>query len=190
MTESSPDRQDTPAGAPHPPGTLVRQRPPVAVRWAAGLMFAGAALFAGETAAQIALADTVSYSGNGGNFFPEAALIFVGIPVTAVECALWVWTGSMALAGRGWARIVSTVFFGGMCLLLIDYIHGFPSPAGVTSTGPFIGTVPLVSALPLISGALEWLVGLAAIILIWQRAPSQFYAASRQARAALREPRR
>lgn len=159
------------------------------VRWAAGLMFAGAALVAGEIAAQIALMNTVSYSGNGGNFFPEAGLIFVGIPVTAVECALWVWTGSMALVGRGWARIVSSVFFGGMCLLLIDYIHGFPSPAGVTSTGPFIGTVPLVSALPLISGALEWLVALAAIILIWQRAPSQFYAAS-GARAALREPRR
>ena len=94
---------------------------------AAGLMFAGAALVAGEIAAQIALMNTVSYSGNGGNFLPEAALIFVGIPVTAVECALWVWTGSMALAGRGWARIVSSVFFGGMCMLLIDYIHGFPS---------------------------------------------------------------
>jgi hypothetical protein len=190
MTESSPDRQDTSARTPGPLGTAGRQRPPVAVRWAAGLMFAGAALVAGEMAAQIALMKTVSYSGDGGNFFPEAALIFVGIPVTAVECALWVWTGSMALAGRGWARIVSSVFFGGMCLLLIDYIHGFPSPADVTSTGPFIGTVPLVSALPLISGALEWLVGLAAIILIWQRAPSQFYAASGQARAALREPRR
>ena len=36
---------------------------------------------------------------------------------------------------------------------------------------PPIGTVPLVSALPLISGALEWLVGLASIILIWQRGP-------------------
>ena len=190
MTESSPDRQDTSARTPRPLGTAGRQRPPVAVRWAAGLMFAGAALVAGEMAAQIVLMNTVSYSGDGGNFFPEAALIFVGIPVTAVECALWVWTGSMALAGRGWARIVSSVFFGGMCLLLIDYIHGFPSPAGVTSTGPFIGTVPLVSALPLISGALEWLVGLAAVILVWQRASGQFYAASGQARAVFREPRR
>ena len=78
------------------------------LRWAAGLMFAGAALFAGEIAAQIALMNTVRYSGNGGNFFPEAGLIFVGIPVTAVECALWVWTGSIALAGRGWARIVAS----------------------------------------------------------------------------------
>lgn len=190
MTESSPDRQDALARAPHPPGTVVRQRPPVAIRWAAGLMFAGAALFVGEITAQIALVNTVRYSGNGGNFFAEAGLYFAGIPVTAVECALWVWMGSMALAGRGWARIVSSVFFGVMCLLLIDYIHGFPSPGGVTSTGPFIGTVPLFSALPLISGALEWLVGLAAIILVWQRASGQFYAASGQARAVYKEPRR
>lgn len=114
------------------------------------------------------MANTVSYTGDGGNFFPMAGLAFVGIPVTAAVCALWVWMGSMALAGRGWARIVSSVFFGVMCLLLIDYIHGFPSPGGVTSTGPFIGTVPLFSALPLISAALEWLVGLASIILVWQ----------------------
>ena len=190
MTESSPDRQDALARAPRPPGTVVRHRPPAAVRWAAGLMFAGAALLAGEIAAQIALADTVSYSGNGGNFAAAAGLYFVGIPVTAVACALWVWMGFMALAGRGWARIVSSVLFGVMCLLLIDYIHGFPSPAGVTSTGPFIGTVPLVSALPLISGALEWLAGLAAIILVWQSASSRFYAASGQARAVFRQPRR
>ena len=86
--------------------------------------------------------------------------------MTAVACALWVWMGSMALAGRGWARIVSSVFFGAMCLLLIDFIHGFPSPAG-----------------------LEWLVGLAAIILVWQRAAGQFYAAPGQARGAFTEPR-
>jgi hypothetical protein len=190
MTESSPGRQDTPARAPYPPGTMVRQRPPKVIKWAAGLMFAGAALVAGEMAAQIALMNTVRYSGDGGNFFPDAGLVFVGIPMTAVECALWVWMGSMALAGRGWARIVSSVFFGLMCLLLIDYIHGFPSPADVASTGPFIGTVPLVSALPLISGAVEWLVGLAAIILVWQRAAGRFYAASGQVRAAFREPRR
>ena len=150
----------------------------MAVRWAAGLMFAGAALAAGEIAAQIALANTVTYGGNGGGFFPMMGLYFVGIPVTAVECALWVWMGSMALVGHGWARIMSSVFFGVMCLLLVDFIRGFPSPSGVTSTGPFLGTVPLVSALPLISGALEWLAGLAAITLLWQRASSQFYAAS------------
>jgi hypothetical protein len=155
----------------------------VTIRWAAGLMFAGAALFAGEIAAQVALMNTVRYSGNGGNFFPDMGLVFVGIPATAAACALWVWMGSMALAGRGWARIVSSVLFGVMCLLLIDYIHGFPSPGNVTSTGPFIGTVPLVSALPLISGVLEWLVGLAAIILVWQRASGQFYAASGRPRA-------
>ena len=181
MTESSPDRQDALARAPHPPGTVVRQRPPVAIRWAAGLMFAGAALFAGGLAAQFALVDTVSFSGNGGGFFEMAGLTFVGIPMTAVECALWVWMGFMALAGRGWARIASSVFFAFMCLLLIEEIRGFPSSGGFSRTGPFIGTVPLYDAMPLISASLEWLVGLAAIILLWQRAAGQFYAASGRA---------
>ena len=36
------------------------------------------------------------------------------------------------------------------------------------------------SALPLISTALEWLAGLAALILLWQRASSQFFIASRE----------
>ena len=61
MTESSPDRQDPLAAAPHAPGPAVRQRPPMAIRWAACLMFAGAAFPVASEAAQIALVNTVTY---------------------------------------------------------------------------------------------------------------------------------
>jgi hypothetical protein len=153
------------------------------IRWAACLMFAGAMVAAAEEAAQIALLNSVTYSGNGGGFFEAVGVYFVGIPVTALECGLWLWMAWTAVAGHDWARILSTVFFGVMSLMLVHFLKAFPSPSGVTSTGPFIGTVPLVSALPLISVALEWLAGLAALILLWQRASSQFFTASRQARA-------
>ena len=97
--------------------------------------------------------------------------IIIGIFLTVVECGLWLWMAWTALAGHGWARILSTVFFGIMCLMLVHYlIRSLPSaPAGVS-----------------VSLALEWLVGLAALILLWQRASSQFFTASRQARAMFR----
>ena len=182
MTKSSPDRQDPLARAPHPSGPAVRQRSPMAIRWAAGLMFAGAAFTAAGEAAQIALVNTVTWTGNGGGFFAETGVIFIGIPATALECGLWLWMGWMALAGRGWARIMSSVLFGVQCWLFIDSFRQFSSNFGVPNAGPFYGSI-------LISAALGWLAGLAALILLWQRASSQFYAASRQARALSRQPR-
>jgi hypothetical protein len=162
----------------------------VAVRWAAGLMFAGAALVAGEIAAQIALMNTVSYSGNGGNFFPEASHLRWHPRDRRGVCPLGV--DGVYGPGRPWMGADRVQRLLRRHVPATHRLHPrFSVTCGcVTSTGPFIGTVPLVRALPLISGALEWLVGLAAVILIWQRAPSQFYAASRQARAVFREPRR
>ena len=147
----------------------------MAIRWAAGLMFAGAAFAVAEEAAQIALLNTVTYSGNGGNFFAALGVIYVGIPATVLECGLWLWMGWMALTGQGWARIMSSVLFGILSLVFIDYLRAFPSSLTFTSAGPFVIM------------ALEWLAGLAALILLWRRAASQFYAASRRARALSRQ---
>ena len=87
----------------------------------------------------------------------------------------------MALVGRGWAHIMSSVLFGVQCWLFIDSFRQFSSNYGVPNAGPFYVSI-------LISAALGWLAGLAALILLWQRASSQFYTASRQARALSRQP--
>jgi hypothetical protein len=52
----------------------------MAIRWAAGLMFAGAAFTAAGEAAQIATVSTVKWSGDGGGFFMSFGVVFVGIP--------------------------------------------------------------------------------------------------------------
>jgi hypothetical protein len=81
----------------------------------------------------------------------------------------------MALAGRGWARVLSAVFFGTYFVsfvpaLIISFIPArFSQPPGP-------GVVAEVG--------LELLAGVAAVILLWQPASSRFFSTSGQARAA------
>ena len=72
-----------------------------------------------------------------------------------VEPALWLWMARATSKGRNWARIVSTVLFGLATLQL----------AGNIGDG-----VALV-----IIAVLTWLVGLAAVWLLWYPASSAFF---------------
>jgi hypothetical protein len=74
-----------------------------------------------------------------------------------IGAALWVWMAQTSKAGKGWARIVSSVLFG------IDTISVIAGSAAVASGGA-----------TRIYGIVVWLIGLAAIILLWQR-PSTAY---------------
>jgi hypothetical protein len=76
-----------------------------------------------------------------------------------IGAALWLWMAQSCKAGKGWARIVSTVFFA------IDTIAQFL----LGSTG----------GAARIYGLLVWLVGLTAVILLWQRSSSEYFRASR-----------
>jgi hypothetical protein len=136
-------------------------------------MFAGAAFAAAGEAAKIATVNTVKWGGNGGGFFPDVGVIFVGIPMTALECGLWLWMGWMALAGRGWARIMSTLLFGVQCWILSESVREFLSHLTDPNYRFFDSSI-------LIGAVLGSLAGLAALILLWQPASSRFYAASRQ----------
>ena len=71
---------------------------------------------------------------------------------------LWIWVAQMCKAGRNWARIVGTVLFA------IDTISVFAGAA----------TVPGGGATRIYS-ILVWLIGLAAVILLWQRASSDYF---------------
>jgi hypothetical protein len=80
-----------------------------------------------------------------------------GIIVGLLESGLWLWMAWKTRAGRNWARITSTVFFG---LFSVPFVLGlFKLPA--VPSGVVI---------------VEWAVGLAALILLWQRESSQFFA--------------
>jgi hypothetical protein len=140
----------------------VPQRPvqPASIRAAVWLMWAGAVL------GLLGLIFTLVFSGRIKKAVRKAALkaaqihtletvtVSILAAVLLVGVLLWVW---MALAngrGYGWARIVATVLFGLNTLYLI-----FAAGRAVT-TAIFV--------------AIGWLIGLAAIVLLWRRESSAY----------------
>ena len=79
-----------------------------------------------------------------------------------IGAALWLWMAQSCRAGKGWARVVSTVFFG------IDTVSVLVGAAGVQGGG-----------LSRIYGILVWVIGLIAIVLLWQRSSSEYFRAPR-----------
>jgi hypothetical protein len=80
-----------------------------------------------------------------------------------IGAALWLWMAQSCRAGKGWARIVSTVLFA------IDTLAVLITAAGTTGGG-----------LTRAYGLVVWLVGLIAIILLWQRASSGYFRSARR----------
>jgi hypothetical protein len=79
-----------------------------------------------------------------------------------IGAALWLWMAQSCKAGKGWARTVSTVFFG------IDTLSVLASLGG------------LGGGLTRIYGLVVWVIGLIAIILLWQRPSSDYFSGARR----------
>jgi hypothetical protein len=75
-----------------------------------------------------------------------------------IGAALWLWMAQSCKAGKAWARIVSTVFFA------IDTISVLVGATGVQ-----------VGGLARLYGFVVWVIGLVAIILLWQRSSSDYF---------------
>ena len=80
---------------------------------------------------------------------------------------LWVWMAFANRGGHNWARITGTVFFGISCLGLLVDIALFDVMAKWLGGG----TVAVLVGATLLS----WLVGLATVILLWNRKSSEFF---------------
>ena len=87
------------------------------------------------------------------------ALVVVGL----IGAGLWVWMARSNRAGKSWARVVSTVLFA------IETISVFVSVGG--------GALAAGDATR-IYGFVVWIVGLVAIVLLWQRASSDYFKSS------------
>jgi hypothetical protein len=88
------------------------------------------------------------------------ASLGVGAVMGVIGAGLWWWMAIANGRGRSWARIVSTVFFG---LSTMSLLASLIQPQPVLSR---------------VLGIVQWLVGLAVIVLIWRRESSQFYRAN------------
>jgi len=84
-----------------------------------------------------------------------AFIIVIGL----IGVGLWLLMARMNGAGKSWARIVASVLF---ALNTISTLSSIARPAAVGTR---------------IFGLVGWLVGLGAIILLWRRESSEFFAA-------------
>jgi hypothetical protein len=109
-------------------------------------------------------------------------ILVIAIVGGIVAVLIWLWIAWKNRAGRNWARVVATVFFGLSCLGLPELLTGghlstVPSTF-TTADGATIAVPPLAIPAWLIAvGVVNWLLGLAIIILLWQRAASWYYEA-------------
>jgi hypothetical protein len=79
-----------------------------------------------------------------------------------IGAGLWFWMAHSCLAGKSWARITSTVFFGIDTLAVLLGIAVTPG-GGLTRVYGFV----------------IWVIGLIAIVLLWRRSSSDYFRAPR-----------
>lgn len=161
---------------PYPGGTQMPEpatRPPVpqSITRAVQLMYAGAA--ASLIGIIIALTTLSSIKSQIVSKNPSltttqvnnAQHVAIGVLIASglIGAALWLWMAQSCRAGKGWARIVSTVLFA------IDTLAVLITNAGTAGGG-----------LTRAYGLVVWVVGLIAIILLWQRASSGYFRSARR----------
>jgi hypothetical protein len=97
----------------------------------------------------------------------NAEHVAIGILIASglIGAALWLWMAQSAKAGKGWARIVSSVLFA------IQTINVLAGAAAVASGGA-----------SRIYSIVIWLIGLGAIIFLWQRSSTEYFNSSKAPR--------
>jgi hypothetical protein len=136
------------------PAGQLRAAAPAPVRAAARLMYGGAAFSAAVLIATLPFMGDIHGKALGYRLTATPVTITVVIVVFGlIPVALWLWLARAASQGRDWARVLSTVLFTLVTLQLIE------------SRG-------IVQAFTV---ALTWLIGLAAVWLLWRPACSAFF---------------
>ncbi|MEV6768149.1 hypothetical protein AB0N05_05890 [Nocardia sp. NPDC051030] len=165
--------QPYPGMAQYPGGPAAGERkPPQSVMNAFYLMLAGAVLTLLSTLYGFTQLSTVrdkaSESSDGtltqSNVDTIVKVSFgFGIVIALISIGLWIWMAFANRAGKNWARITSTVFFGLYSLSMLLTVVSFFLP---TSDTPVISTI---------FGFVTWFVGLAALILLWTKQSSTYF---------------
>jgi len=95
----------------------------------------------------------------------QTVVIVGSVAIGLISIGLWVWMALMNKAGKSWARIVGTVLFGLDTLFLL---------LGLARAGAAAGTLASI---------LTWLIGLGAVIYLWRKDASEYFAAHSPPRA-------
>jgi hypothetical protein len=156
--------QPYPGGAQMPEPSPQRPAPPSVIN-AARVMYAGAAAsLIGIVIDLTTLGDTKSaIHKRSPKLTPaqvtsaEHILVASFIIAGLIGAALWIFVAQTCKAGKNWGRIVATVLFG---IDTIDQVVGAAVPTG---GGARIFAIVI------------WLIGLAAIVLLWQRPSTEYF---------------
>ena len=149
----------------HPPSHRSGGRPPEhgqiprPIRTAVTLMYAGAGLDLLGLVLGLA----------GGNHSGANVAASVAGPV--IGMALWLWMAAANAAGRSWARVLSTVFFGIDSLVVL---------LALIAIGALFNPASHPSAVMLLAGLASvgvWILGFATVMLLWRRESSDYYTA-------------
>lgn len=151
------------------PPQPTRPAPPRPVVLAARLMYVGAAVSALNLIAGLftvgAVRSTLHHARpdlSPTQLHQYTVFLVVSSVISAVvSIALWLGMAYATRAGHSWARIASTVLFAINTLLLA------------------VSVARVQTVLDLIVSLLVWVVGLAAVVLLWRKESSAFYAAAR-----------
>jgi hypothetical protein len=153
--------------SPYPPGwqtpgpsgwqTPTPSGPPQSIQRAVMLMYAGAGL---EVLGLIF--DLIIRRGSTAS----------GIPGAIIGIGLWIWMAKANQAGKNWARITSTVFFGIDCLGLLLILVGVGVVMHAVSS-----SVKIILVASVLAAVVTWVIGLMTIVLLWRRESSEYYAA-------------
>ncbi|HMD25762.1 MAG TPA: hypothetical protein VKH61_16815 [Streptosporangiaceae bacterium] len=88
------------------------------------------------------------------------AELVVLVVVGLIAVGLWIWMAQSNKAGKNWARITSTVFFA------LDTLGAIGGLAGGALSGGSVNRF---------YGLVVWVIGAAAIILLWQRTSTEYF---------------
>lgn len=112
----------------------------------------------GAVVSLVAMIVNIAYLSSAGANQPtgSSSLAFGGI----IGIALWLWMAKANYRGNNWARVTGTVFFGIDTLILVLGI------AALTASNGNIAALAL--------GMVNWAVGLAAVVLLWNPRTGQY----------------
>ena len=157
--------QQSPQGGEMPPDPA-RPAPPPPVRTAVLLMYAGAALSAVSLIVSVLSLHAIERVIRNASSTLTAQQVhndaIVAVTIAVVESliaiGLWLLMAWGNKNGQSWARIIATVLFGlNTLFLLLSFVRATVS-------------------LSLAFSVLVWLIGLGAIVLLWRKESSQYFA--------------
>jgi hypothetical protein len=167
-------RAPTPARMPKPP------RPQTVVRAHYCILAGGALSVLGVVAAftesdsirtALEKADPTASPTTINSLITATVALAVGLGL--IELGLWVWMAFATKAGKNWARVTSTVFFAcNAASTLFGTIAYFVTSSSGSSSTTF-GSAE--TTLGQVAAWLEFLAGLAAIILLWNKASTAYF---------------